>query len=236
MQFKDDIGRKMYTDLTLAISTVLLAVFTLVLAIFTYFLWSEARKTREYNIELNKPELSVIFQPSKKYINFINISIKNIGKSPVYNLRLEKVKNDFEIPHLGKKLKISELKYLNKINYLRPSQEIEQFFISFHQLDKKPEEMKFSLFFEYSDKPIKGKIYKKGFDFDFSQFLDMSQLGDEPIYKISKSLESIEKELGHLVSGFKKLNVITQTKKEKQAEEKKFVEQATKKGRLKNEV
>jgi len=223
----------MYTDIILAISTVLLAVFTLVLAVFTYYLWSEAKKTREHNIELNKPELSVIFQPSKKYINFINISIKNIGKSPIHNLKLKKVENDFEIPHLGKKLKISELKYLNKINYLRPSQEVEQFFISFHQTKKKPEEMKFSLFFEYADKPRKGNVYKKGFDFDFSQFLDMSQLGDEPIYKISKSLESMEKDLGHLASGFKKLNVITQTKKEKQDEDKKFIENATKKRKSK---
>ena len=101
----------MYTDIILAISTVFLAIFTLVLAVFTYNLWSEAKKTREYNIELNKPELSVIFQPSKKYINFININIKNIGNSPIYNLKLKKVENDFAIPHLGKKPKISELKY-----------------------------------------------------------------------------------------------------------------------------
>jgi len=219
----------MYTDIILAISTVFLAIFTLVLAVFTYNLWSEAKKTREYNIELNKPELSVIFQPSKKYINFININIKNIGNSPIYNLKLKKVENDFAIPHLGKKPKISELKYLNKINYLRPSQEIEQFFISFHQIEKKPEDIKFSLFFEYTDKFAKGKIYKKGFDFDFSQFLDMSQLGDEPSHKISKSLENIDKYLEHFASGFKKLNVITQTKKEKQDEDKKFIEQSTKK-------
>ncbi len=223
----------MSTDLTLVISTVFLAIFTLVLAIFTFFLWSEAKKTREYNIELNKPQLSVIFQPSKKYINFINIGIKNIGKSPIYNLKLKKVKNDFKIPHLGKKLKISELKYLKNINYLRPSQEIEQFFISFHQTEKKPESMKFSLFFEYTDRPRKGKVYKKGFDFDFSQFLDMSQLGDEPIHKISKSLESIGKDIGHLASGFKRLKVITQTKKEKLAEERKLIERATKKRKSK---
>ena len=165
---------------------------------------------------MNKSELSIIFKPSKEYINFINISIKNIGKSPIYNLKLKKVEPDYELLHFGK---ISKLKYLNKINYLRPSQEIEQFFISFLQTENKPKDMKFSLLFEYTDKLNKGNIYKKVFYFDFSQFLDMGQLGDEPIYKISKSLEKMEKNLGCLVS--KKLNVITQTKKEEQDEYKK---------------
>lgn len=154
----------------------------------------------------------------------------------MYNLRLKKVENDFEIPHLGKKLKISKLKYLSKINYLHSSQEIEQLFISFPQNEKKPEEMKFSLFFEYTDKPIKGNLYSKRFDIDFSQFLVMSQLGDEPIYKISKVLEQIKNDIGHLVSEFKKFNVITQTKKEKQDEDKKIIENVTKKRKVKNEV
>ena len=205
----------METELVYLISTILLAIFTLVLAIFTYYLYSEARKTREYQIELNRPELSIIFQPSKRFIQWIDVHIKNIGRSPIYNLKLEKVEGD-TMSFNGKK--VSELEYLKKINYLSPNQEIIQFFFNFVGSKTKPEKIKFKLFFKYENE--KGKIYRKKFDIDFGQFMDMSQLGEEPLYKISKNIEEIKKDIHHFSSGFNKLRVITQTKKEKQAEEK----------------
>jgi hypothetical protein len=207
----------MSSEIILAISTIFLAVFTFVLAFFTFYLWQEAKKSRKYQIELNRPELSVVFEPSKKYINFLYINIKNIGRSPIYNLKLNKVEGDFNIPDRAKKL--SELSYIKNIKYLRPNQEINQFFMSLHSLKEKIENLKFSMYFEYED--YRKKKYYKRFIFDFSELLDMSQLGDEPIYKIADSLEKIKQDIGHISSGFHKLQVITQTKKEKQEEDKK---------------
>lgn len=205
----------MTADVVLAVSTVFLAIFTLILAIFTYFLFDEARKTREYQAELNKPELSIVFEPSKRYIQWINIHIKNIGRSSIYNLELEKVDKDI-ICFNGKK--ISELEYLKKINYLRPEQEIVQFFFNFVNSKSKPEEIKFNLFFKYSDE--NGKTYKKKFNIDFGQFMDMSQLGEEPLFKISDNLDKIKEDIRRLSNGFNKLQVITQTKKEHNKEQK----------------
>ncbi len=200
------------------VSSIFLMIFTGVLAYYTYYLYQETKKNREYQIQLNQPELSVIFEPSKEYINWINIKIKNIGRSPLYDLELEKVNNDF-VCFNGKK--VSKLKYLQKINYLRPDQEIKQFFISLADGKNKPEKMQFSLFFKYKNR--KDRIFRKGFDFDFTQFYDMSQLGEEPLNKIAKDLGNIEKNIGHLASGFKKLQVITQTKKERRKEEKEYI-------------
>ncbi len=196
------------------VSSIFLMIFTGVLAYYTYYLYQETKKNRKYQIQLNQPELSVIFEPSKRYISWINIKIKNIGRNPLYNLELEKVENDF-ICFNDKK--ISELKYLQKINYLRPNQEIEQFFLSFVDGKNKPENIQFSLHFKYKNR--NKRIFRKQFDFDFGQFNDMSQLGEEPFNKMAKELEKIEKNIGHFASGFKKLQVITQTKKEKRNED-----------------
>jgi len=204
----------MGSELILAISTALLAIFTLVLTIFTYYLYSEARKTREYQIELNRPELSVIFQPSNRFIQWINVHIKNIGGSPIYNLTLEKIEGDVTSFN-GKK--ISELEYLKKINYLIPNQEIVQFFFNFIGSKLKPEEIKFDLFFKYEDE--KRRVYRKRFLIDFGQFMDMSQLGEDPTHSISKNLDKLENHIRLLSTGFHQLKVITQTKKEKQVEE-----------------
>ena len=213
------------------LSSMLLVVFTGVLAYYTYYLYLETKRSRRHQVMLNQPELSVIFEPSKKYINFIYIKIKNIGGSPLYNLELEKVENDF-ICFNGKK--ISELSYLKKTNYLRPNQEIEQFFISFTDDQNKPKEMEFSLLFRY--KGNNGKLYKKKFDFDFNQFYDMSQLGEDPIYQIAKNIEKIERNFSHFATGFKKLQVITQTKLEKTKEEKEQLKKVKSKINLVNKA
>ncbi len=206
----------MSSDLILAISTIFLALFTLVLTVFTYFLYSEAKKSRTYQVDLNRPELSVSFEPSSKYIEWIDIHIKNIGKSPIYDLELEEVKGEDLICFNGKK--VSDLEFLKKINYLRPEQEIVQFFYNFVNSQKKPDEIQFELYFRYYDKDK--NVYKRKFVINFNQFMDMSQIGEEPLYQISKNIKEIRDEVHYLSSGFHKLNVITQTKKEKQSEEK----------------
>jgi hypothetical protein len=215
-------------EISMLITSIGLVMFTSALAIFTYRMYSEVKKTREFQIKLNKPELSIIFEPSKRFVQWINIQIKNIGKSPLYNLELEKVEGDF-VCFNGKK--ISELEYLKKINYLRPEQEIVQFFYNFVNSNLKPEEIRFDLLFKYHDKDK--KIYRKKFSFDFGQFRDMSSGDDEPFYKIAKNIESMQKDIHHLSTGFYKLSVITQTKKEKIEEDKKWLKQI--KQRQKNE-
>lgn len=205
-------------EIAILVSSICLTFFTFVLAVFTIYLYSEARKNRKYQIELNQPELSITFEPSERAINWINIKIKNIGRTPLYNLKLIKVKNDLKCFN---DKKISDLNYLKKINYLRPEQEIKQFFVSFLDKDKKPEDFKFSIQFEYENS--KREKLNKNFDFDFSQFLDMTQLGEEPVYKISKNIESMQKDIHKVSTGFSKLKVITQTKKEKQKEDREFI-------------
>jgi len=217
----------MTSDIILAISTALLAIFTLVLAIFTYLLYSEAKKTRDYQKELNRPELSVSFEPSQKYIQWINIHLKNIGKSPIYDLELERVEGRDLVCFNGKK--ISELEYLKKNNYIRPEQDIIQFFYNFVNSEKKPEEIQFDLNFKYYDRDK--NVYRKKFVFDFKQFMDMSQLGEEPLYQISKNIEEIRKEI-HNVSSGQKLYVVTQTKKEKQTEERENIKKIERRMKL----
>ena len=202
------------------LSNILLMIFTGVLAYYSYYLHSETRKNRKFQIQLHQPELSVIFEPSRKYINWINIKIKNIGGSPLYNLELEKVDKNFTCFN-GKK--VSELKYLQKYNYLRPGQEIEQLFITLADGKNKAEDIQFSMYFKYSNE--NKKTFKKKFDYDFIQFYDMSQVGEDPLNKIANNIEKIQKNIGHLATGFSKLQVITQTKKEKSKETQDFIKQ-----------
>lgn len=67
-------------------------------------------------------------------------------------------------------------------------------------------------------KSIYSEVIKRDFVIDLSEFENTILPEEPPIYKISKSLKSIEKDLDHIASGWSKIQVITQTKKEKREE------------------
>ncbi len=49
---------------------------------------------------------------------------------------------------------------------------------------------------------------------DFSQFAGLIIAGDYPLIRIEKHLDSLQKDVHHLTTGFHKLRVITQGKEE----------------------
>lgn len=158
---------------------------TIVLAWFTCLLYKETKKNREFNELLNEPELSIILYFRK---SFIYISIKNIGKSPIFNLKLDKLEGD-DIKTLNNK-KLSESKFLNKINYLRPNQEINSLI---YKITFKGE--KFKLFYSFNN--IKNQRKRKVFNFDLSEFEDLSfndgDLDNELNHNLKQIKNSIDK-------------------------------------------
>jgi hypothetical protein len=176
----------------LTFSTVVLAISTVVLTIFTWNLVNESKENRKYQKRINEPELSIICYPSKKSINNIFISIKNIGKSPIYNLKLENVEgDDFETIM---EENISETNFLNKQNYLRPEQEIKNLLIQIWGDDK---EFKiFNLKYSYNDN--KNKKYIRNFKFDFNDFKGLISSSDDISSEKIKILKNISKNINKI--------------------------------------
>ncbi len=173
-------------------TTIILAIATVVLAVFTIMLWYETKKSREFQKEIYTPELSITFFPSQRYINDLFISIKNIGKVPIYNIKLKKVIGD-DIDTLMEK-KLSETTFLNEINYLRPQQEIKNLI---KQIWGKDEDFsKFTLIYSFEDK-FK-KVYNKKFKFDFNQFKDMLGASDDVKSDVVKVLKDMKKSIDKL--------------------------------------
>lgn len=169
-----------------------LVITTIALAYLTWILSREAKKARKLQEEIYNPKLSVVIKPSKIWINFIFIHIENIGGSPLYDLKLDKVENDFDV---NDKQQIKDLGYLKNIKYLKPKQKIEQFLLS--AIERKDcLNTQFTLIFSYKNE--KEHPFLNTFDFDLSCFKDMKQLGNEPLNEITKELKSIKKELAKI--------------------------------------
>ena len=74
-----------------------------------------------------------------------------------------------------------------------------------------------------------GETYEDEYLIDFSHLIGLSQLGD-PLYKIAKNIENIQKDIHNLSIGFHKMKVISYTKEDMEKEEKQMLERINKKG------
>ncbi|PXV70123.1 hypothetical protein C8C78_101120 [Halanaerobium congolense] len=184
------------------------AISTVVYSVLTSKLVSETIKMREVETE---PDISVIVQPRKEFINFIDLIIENIGNGPAYNISFE-VSKDFIIPSDEK---LSELPIMKKIEYMAPSQKI-QFFLA-SMIDDKDNPKKFTITANYENK--NGKEYTSEYIVDFNKFKGLTQLGKPDSYKIANNIEKIRKDFHNLYTGFKRLKIETYNKEDRKEEQ-----------------
>lgn len=204
------------------IFTAFVAIATVVYAILTWKLVSETRMMREVQTE---PKISAIIQPKDYWLNFIDLIIQNIGLGPAYNIKFE-ISPDFE----DRNLKLSEIGFIKHgLRYLAPNQKIQFFLTSLTENYEEKVKNPFEIRIIYENSIH--KPYSNIYSIDFSQFTGTSQLGEPPLYKISKNIEDIQKNIGYLSTGRNKLQVITYTKKEIDEEEEKIMETIMKRQR-----
>lgn len=182
--------------------SAMVAISTVVYAILTYKLVNETKKVRESQIA---PHITVTYSPREEWINLIDFIIKNDGMGSAYNINFEMITD----PKYFKENKLSELNLIkNGLKFLAKSQEIRFFLTS---LNYEP---------EAAEKPIKIKVtysdslnnkFSEIFILDFSEIYGMSQLGEPPLYKIAKSLDSIQSDLHSFTTGFSKTKTIVYT-------------------------
>ena len=206
------------------IFSALVAFATIVYAILTWRLVLETRKMREAQTE---PNICVTIEPSEVWINFIEMAIQNIGLGPAYNIQFE-VDPEFE-QEKGKFL--SELGFIkNGFKFLAPSQRFKFFLTSL--LEDFEEKMKTHFNIKITFQNSLGKSYEFTYLIDFSHLIGLNQVGELPIYGISKNIEAIRKDIHNLSIG-KKMKVVMYTKTEEENEKKKKLESAKKQFELK---
>ena len=195
--------------------TCVVAISTSVYAVLTWSLVKETKKMRE--IQTN-PLIGIGVQTREEWINFIDMKIENVGHAPAYNIKF-KVISDFEY---AKGQKLSELNLIKHgLDYLGPNQKIQFFLTSFLE-DAENKKIPFEIEVSYENSFHETK--KRLFKIDLTQLIGLLQLGEPPLYKMSKSIEKLSQNIEHLSSGFKKMKIIRYTKKEIEDENKKFLE------------
>ncbi len=177
------------------------ALSTVVYAFLTWRLSTETIKVRKAHTE---PNVSVFLEQNRASIHFFDLIVKNIGSGPAYDVAF-KVLEEFEIP---KERKLSQIDFIREgIRYMPPNYLIRCYFLTFLGNYEKiiDKNIRIQVTYKNANKDNLSEVI----NLNMSQFKGIQTLGEDPLNKIAKSIESIQKDVGNIASGYKHLRVNT---------------------------
>jgi len=183
------------------IFTVVVAVSTVVYARLTATLVAETKKMREVQTE---PRIEVTLKHLEQALQIVRLHVRNIGLGPAKNL---KFKTSVVSGDETAKALLAEFTQTNffttGLNYFGPNQEKYSHYTEINRdFDKKIKAV-FLLEMEYES--VTGKKYSEKVVIDMSEIKGTYQIGTPDLNSIAKSLDAMQKEIGNITSGFKRI-------------------------------
>lgn len=186
-----------------AIFSGVVTIATVIYAWLTAKLVNETRRMREAQTE---PSLQVVYRNREEWINLLDVAVRNIGLGAAYDITFEiraelkdGDKNDL-VDSLG------ELGCFAKgLVYLGPNQEFTSFWTNL--MNGQASKLDTRVFIHCRYRSATGVQYESRCVLDLSEIKGISRIGEPPLLKIAKHLESIGKNLNHLTTGFKRSHI-----------------------------
>ena len=195
-----------------ALATVCIAILTIFLAKETWALrviqLAQIEQIRKDSI---RPSVNLYLKSASAGFNFIDLHIVNSGLGVAHNIKFRFTNRSKETKDVFDHIQqwLDELVILrNGISSLGAGEERTSFLFSFFELHQKfgdrALEHVAEVDIEFED--IEGKAYSSKSYFNFTEYKGISKLGEgDPLYKISSTLEKLQRDIGHFASGFNRL-------------------------------
>jgi hypothetical protein len=208
----------------IVVFTAVVTISTVAYAILTWSLVSETKKMREVQTE---PRIEITLKPLDFAINVVRLHIRNIGLGPAKNIRFTSYVSS------GGEVAEKVLEEFNRTNFLMAGL---KYFGPGHELHSRHVQVtkdfgsivESVLIYDVEYESITGKRYKDQATIDISELKGMKRPGKPSLYAIAQSIEAIQAEFSHVVSGFKKIHTHVYTAEDRdreQGDEKAFLEQ-----------
>lgn len=197
-----------------ALLTAVMMLATVVYALLTAVLVRETRRMREAQTE---PRIEIVAAPLEQSINVFTLQVRNIGPGPAHDVlfALSGKKSSAGETELIKDFSKSQF-LVTGLNYLGPGRHLRSGFTQINQ--NFAEKIKAELVVRTSYRSSTGKLYNDEILINFAEYEGYGQLGREPTYAIAQSMEKLERHVGWLVTGFKKLPVDLYTREDREQE------------------
>ncbi len=170
-----------------------------------------------------EPRIQVTYRVSEHWINFLDISVRNIGLGPAHNIQLS-VRGETDVPGttelIDRLLKLSP--FQKGLAYLGPNEEYLSFWTSL--VDGHASKVDSRLLVDASYRSVTGVSYQHTCVIDLSDLKGSSRLGEPPLMKIAKHVEAMAKDVHNVTTGFKKAKVDVYSKADREEERAKLDE------------
>lgn len=189
-----------------ALSVLFSAAVTLATVVYAFLTWKLVTETRLLREAQTEPRIEITAQPFETAFNLLRLQVRNTGMGPAQRLRFRiKVVSGGE-PAQSMLNELTKPNFFeNGLEYFGPGQERFSAFTNM-AVDF---DVKVAAVFEVwmRHESATGKRYESTAIIDMAEWKGAQQLGTPNIYKIAKSVEIIQRDIGHLVSGFRRLGI-----------------------------
>lgn len=188
-----------------AISAMATAMLVIITGFYTWVTLGLLHENKEIRAGLSKPDIAVYVTVHEGYVNFLNLVVENVGSGAAYDVILN-TENEFAPES---KIDVRRLGFFrHTLGFFGSRQKIVHFLASmpesWDELMKEP----LKIHAVYADSH--GRTYEKRFAIDFAVFENLSRVGKQPLYSLADDLEKIRKDIGHISTGFHKIQVLTE--------------------------
>jgi hypothetical protein len=194
--------------------SLVVTIATVVTAWLNARLVSETRRMREAQTE---PHIEVTYKIRDEWINLLDVVVRNIGLGPAYDISFEL---RAESSNEDKSDLVDSLEKMNCFSkglvYLGPDQEFSSFWTNLTEGHASKLGTRVLVTCRYRN--ATSVRYEVPCVLDLSALKGISRIGEPPLLKISKQIESIAKSIDHLASGFKRLKVDAYLQADRDAE------------------
>ncbi|MDT8878048.1 hypothetical protein RSO68_01030 [Halomonas saccharevitans] len=216
---------KQHSDALTVIFTAVVTLSTVVYAVLTGILVSETRKMREVQTE---PKIHITLESFDFAIHIIRLNIQNIGLGPARNLTFQPSVIDGGESAEKLLTEFTESNFFKTgLRHFGPGQNVYSTYTQTTQDFEGKSASVLSFKIEYES--ATGKKYSDEIIIDMSEIKGRYQLGKPNLYAIASSLEKLQKDVGHIVSGFKRVKADVYSsddrKEEKEERERWYEEQ-----------
>lgn len=194
--------------------TGVVTISIVVYSILTGKLVSETTKMRQVQTE---PKIEITIKPFDFAINVVRLHVKNIGLGPAINVTFNlKIISGEQIAQtlVDEFAKANLLKI--GLKYFGPGQERYSHYTELTQ--QYSEKIESVLIIETSYKSTTDVKYIEQSIIDMPELKGAYQLGTSNLYSMAKSLEKIQKDISHIVSGHKKISAQIYTSEDRKKE------------------
>jgi len=200
-----------------ALSAVFSGVVTIATLIYAWLTAKLVTETRQMRMVQTEPRIQITYRTRDEWINLLDISIRNIGLGPAQDITFEvrSISAGNGTDALFQALMKLNL-FKNGLRYLGPAQDFTSFWASLADGDGSKLDTQIAVVCKY--KSVLGVAYENEHVLDISELKGISKIGSPPMLAIAKHLESLQKDVHSLTSGFKRLRVDTFTQQDRDAE------------------